>query len=174
MLHAQMNTTMVKSGGKITARPRITARRMGSKIEAGLLAVLDMFAKKKPGLELELGRQKQGPARALLSSPSPRIVPFASFAHEQGARTVYSGITGHNGRSAPIEQLGDMQQLRLFPCTVHPPANVHQTAGIGRNDAVGPAGQNALHLVFDHIARNLRIANGERAPKAAALVLPGE
>src|SRR5262245_25080963 len=42
MLHAQMNTTIVKSGGKITAKPRITARRIGSNIEAGFETLVFM------------------------------------------------------------------------------------------------------------------------------------
>ena len=36
MLHAQMKTTTVNSGGRTTARPRISDRRKGSKTLAGL------------------------------------------------------------------------------------------------------------------------------------------
>jgi hypothetical protein len=42
MLHAQMKTTTVNSGGRITARPRTSERRNGSKELTGLAFELDI------------------------------------------------------------------------------------------------------------------------------------
>src|SRR6267142_6551175 len=170
MLQAQMNTTIVKSGGRITARPRITARRMGSNIDGDLAADLDMGG---GGLGHGVGPgRQQDSAQALLSSPVTNDSTFCLTRQRAVRGIAYSGSIENNGWSVAIQQLGNMQQFRLLPIAMHPPSDVHQAAGVRRNNAVSPAGQDALHLVFDHVARDLRIPHGKRAAEAAALVLP--
>src|SRR3954470_18534424 len=158
MLQAQIKTMTVNSGGRITARPRRIARRMGSKTEGDLAAGLDMA---DGGLELE---RRANEARA---RPSPAAIALEFYLVRPNRRGANwggcNGIAEISGSFAAIEQFRDVQQLGRLPFTMHTPADVHQAAGVGRDDTIGPAGQNALHFVLDHVARNVRIANGERA-----------
>src|SRR5262245_10045236 len=71
----------------------------------------------------------------------------------------------------PFQELGDVQKLDLVPFAVQSAADIHHAAGIGANDATRAGRQNAAHLVIDHVARDVRIADRKRPAKAATLVL---
>jgi len=67
-----------------------------------------------------------------------------------------------------------MQQLDGLSLAVQATADVHQASRVGGDDTVRAGREDAAHLVIDHIARDLRVANRKLAAKTAALILPIE
>lgn len=50
-------------------------------------------------------------------------------------------------------------------------ADIHEAAGICRDEHIGVGGQDTGHFVIDHGSGNLRVADGEGSAKTAALIL---
>src|SRR4051812_9673651 len=99
MLHVQMNTTTVNSGGRITASPRINARRTGSNADLGLDIAFDMKGALKE--EVPCGP----PCR--LSDCVPTDSTFCPSAALDGGKPFIPDMTAMTC-SAPSQQLRDM------------------------------------------------------------------
>lgn len=84
----------------------------------------------------------------------PRLSPDHKNSQPRSERTTRSRtrILDRDTALPPVKQFGDVERFDRFAETVQAAADVHQAAGVGRNDAVGAGRQDALGFVLHHVA----------------------
>ena len=74
-------------------------------------------------------------------------------------------------RTMSVQEFGDVENFDRLASTMQSSPNIHQAASVRGYEDIGSGVQDAVHLVINHCAGDLRISDSKRSSETTTLVL---